>query len=131
MMEQLSAELPMSSQSFASAFTYAKRNAYCALPCIAAGDDDDANLAEGNTAAISAKEKYGTTAKDVIEHETVYDAGKAVRRVKHLAPQVTAEIIPGAGHDLTLAQADLVNRRILEFVKQNAAAPKTSGTHAA
>jgi hypothetical protein len=66
-------ELPMSSQSFASAFTYAKRNAYCALLCIAAGDDDDANLAEGNTAAISAKEKYGTTAKDVIEHETVYD----------------------------------------------------------
>ena len=32
---------------------------------------------------------------------------------------------------LTLAQADLVNRRILEFVKQNAAAPKTSGTRAA
>jgi pimeloyl-ACP methyl ester carboxylesterase len=65
------------------------------------------------------------------EHETVYDAGKAVRRLKHVAPQITAEIIPGAGHDLTLAQADLVNRRILEFVKQNAATPKTSGTRAA
>jgi len=65
------------------------------------------------------------------EHERVYDAGKAVRRLRHVAPQVTVEIIPGAGHDLTLAQADLVNRRILEFVKQNAAAPKTSGTRAA
>jgi hypothetical protein len=78
-------ELPMSSQSFASAFTYAKRNAYCALLCIAAGDDDDANLADGNTAAInekSAKEKYGTTAKDVIEHETVYDHdGKPVDNI--------------------------------------------------
>ena len=58
-------ELPMSSQSFASAFTYAKRNAYCALLGIAAGDDDDANLAEGNTARIDAKEKYGTTAADI------------------------------------------------------------------
>jgi pimeloyl-ACP methyl ester carboxylesterase len=65
------------------------------------------------------------------EHETVYDAGTAVHRLKHVAPQVTAEIIPGAGHDLTLAQADLVNRRILEFVKQSAAAPRTSGTRAA
>src|SRR6516225_1730613 len=65
------------------------------------------------------------------EHETIYSPDKAVRRLKHVAPQVTAEIIPGAGHDLTLAQADLVDRRILEFVKQNAAAPKTSGTRAA
>ena len=64
------------------------------------------------------------------EHETVYDAGKAVRRLKHVARQVIAEIIPCAGHDLTLAQADLVDRRIFEFVKQNAAAPKTSGTRA-
>ena len=65
------------------------------------------------------------------EHERVYDAGKAVRRLRHVAPQVTVEIIPGAGHDLTLAQADLVDRRILEFVKENVAAPKTSGTRAA
>jgi pimeloyl-ACP methyl ester carboxylesterase len=65
------------------------------------------------------------------EHETVYPAARAVCRLKRVAPQVTAEVIPGAGHDLTLAQADLVERRILEFVKQNAAAPKTSGGRAA
>lgn len=65
------------------------------------------------------------------EHETVYPAVRAVRRLKRVAPQVTTEIIPAAGHDLTLAQADLVDRRILEFVKQNAAAPRTSGTRAA
>jgi pimeloyl-ACP methyl ester carboxylesterase len=64
------------------------------------------------------------------EHETIYDARKAVRRLKRVAPQVTAEIIPGAGHDLTLAQADVVDLRILEFVKQKAAASGTSGTPA-
>jgi pimeloyl-ACP methyl ester carboxylesterase len=61
------------------------------------------------------------------EHETVYDAGKAVRRLKHAAPQVTAEIIPGAGHDLTIAQADLVNRRILAFVKHTRSRRKRLG----
>jgi pimeloyl-ACP methyl ester carboxylesterase len=64
------------------------------------------------------------------EHETIYDARKAVRRLKRVAPQVTAEIIPGAGHDLTIAQAEMVNRRIIEFLKQKAAAPETSGTGA-
>lgn len=65
------------------------------------------------------------------EHETIYDAGKAVGRLKRVAPQVTAEIIPGAGHDLTIAQADMVNRRILEFLKQKAAAPGTCAICAA
>jgi len=62
------------------------------------------------------------------EHETIYDAGKAVRRVKRVAPQVTAEIISGAGHDLTLAQPEAVDRRVLEFVKQKVAVLETCGT---
>jgi pimeloyl-ACP methyl ester carboxylesterase len=36
------------------------------------------------------------------EHELIYSAEKAVRRLKRLAPRVTADIIPGAGHDLTV-----------------------------
>jgi len=65
------------------------------------------------------------------EHETVYPADKAVRRLKRVAPQVTAEIIPGAGHDLTIVQAEMVNRRIVEFLTQKTAAPVTSGIRAA
>jgi pimeloyl-ACP methyl ester carboxylesterase len=51
------------------------------------------------------------------EHEVIYSAEKAIRRLKRVAPQVTAEIIPAAGHDLTVAQPAMVNQRILEFLK--------------
>jgi pimeloyl-ACP methyl ester carboxylesterase len=52
------------------------------------------------------------------EHEVIYSAEKAVSRRKRVAPKVSAEIIPGAGHDLTFVQAAMVNQRILEFLKQ-------------
>jgi pimeloyl-ACP methyl ester carboxylesterase len=52
------------------------------------------------------------------EHEVIYSAEKAVRRLKRVAPQVAAEIIPGAGHDLTVAQPAMVNQRIIEFLKE-------------
>jgi len=52
------------------------------------------------------------------EHEVIYSAEKAVRRLNRVAPGVTAEIVPGAGHDLTFVQAAWVNRRILELMKQ-------------
>ena len=51
------------------------------------------------------------------ENEVIYSAEKAVRRLKRAAPQVTAEIIPGAGHDLTFVQSAVVNDRILQFLK--------------
>lgn len=53
------------------------------------------------------------------EHETIYDPEKAVSRLRRVAPQVATEIIPGAGHDLSMAQAEMVNGRIIEFVKQH------------
>jgi pimeloyl-ACP methyl ester carboxylesterase len=52
------------------------------------------------------------------EHEVIYSAEKATRRLKRVAPQVTTEIIPEAGHDLTFAQAAMVNERILQFLKE-------------
>ncbi|MBN9657629.1 MAG: alpha/beta hydrolase [Acidobacteria bacterium] len=51
------------------------------------------------------------------EHETIYPAEKAVRRMRRVAPMMTSEVIPGAGHDLHVAQADLVCRRIVEFLQ--------------
>ncbi|HEV2444524.1 MAG TPA: alpha/beta hydrolase, partial [Candidatus Sulfopaludibacter sp.] len=53
------------------------------------------------------------------EHEVIYSAAQAVRRLRRVAPQVTAEIVPGAGHDLTFAQTAIVNERILRFLKQD------------
>ncbi len=47
------------------------------------------------------------------EHEKIYSAAKAVRRLNRIAPHIRTEIIPGAGHDLTMAQAEMVNGKIL------------------
>jgi pimeloyl-ACP methyl ester carboxylesterase len=40
----------------------------------------------------------------------------AVRRLLRVAPQVRAQIISGAGHDLTILNPDLVTRKVIEFL---------------
>ncbi len=52
------------------------------------------------------------------ENEKLYPAQKAIQRLKKVAPHIKAEIIPNAGHDLTIVQAEMVNRKVLEFLKQ-------------
>jgi pimeloyl-ACP methyl ester carboxylesterase len=52
------------------------------------------------------------------ENEKIYPARKAVERLNGVAPQVRTEIIPGAGHDLTIIQAELVNSIVIEFLRQ-------------
>lgn len=52
------------------------------------------------------------------EHEKNYLAKEAMARLNRVAPQVTAELVPGAGHDLLLVQRELVSKRILEFLTQ-------------
>jgi pimeloyl-ACP methyl ester carboxylesterase len=54
------------------------------------------------------------------ENEKIYSAGAAVGRLKRVAPQVKAEIISGAGHDLTMVRADLVIRKVLAFLGEPA-----------
>lgn len=49
-------------------------------------------------------------------HEKHYDAARAVARIERVAPRVTIERIEGAGHDLALAQAEVVNARVLAFL---------------
>ncbi len=61
------------------------------------------------------------------EHEVIYPARKAVERLRRVAPLVKAEIIPGAGHDLTFVQAELVNRKMLEFFRPEAADHRQRG----
>ncbi len=51
------------------------------------------------------------------ENETVGSASKAMRRVSRVAPQIEAELIPGAGHDLPIAQRMLMTQKVLEFLE--------------
>ena len=51
------------------------------------------------------------------ENEVIYPAQKAIQRLKSIAPSIKAEIIPNAGHDLTIVQAKMVNEKVLEFLK--------------
>ena len=51
------------------------------------------------------------------ENEKLYSARKAIQRLNKVAPYIKAEIIPNAGHDLTIVQAEMVNKKILEFLK--------------
>jgi pimeloyl-ACP methyl ester carboxylesterase len=53
------------------------------------------------------------------ENEKLYPAKKAVERLNTLAPQIQTEIINNAGHDLTIVQSELVNKKILDFLKKN------------
>ncbi len=53
------------------------------------------------------------------ENEKLYPAKNAVKRLNAVAPQIQTEIIPDAGHDLTIVQAELVNSKILDFLIKN------------
>lgn len=50
------------------------------------------------------------------ENEVLYSAQGAVQRLNEVAPQMRAEVIPNAGHDLIVVQAEMVNQKILEFL---------------
>lgn len=52
------------------------------------------------------------------ENEKLYSAAKAIERLNRTAPQIKTEIIPDAGHDLAVVQADLVNATVLQFLKE-------------
>jgi pimeloyl-ACP methyl ester carboxylesterase len=52
------------------------------------------------------------------ENEKIYSAEEAVARLENVAPHVHTKIIPGAGHDLTVVQAEMVNRIILDFLEK-------------
>lgn len=51
------------------------------------------------------------------ENEKIYSAQKAIERLNAVAPHVKKVLIPEAGHDLTVVQAEMVNRIVLNFLK--------------
>jgi pimeloyl-ACP methyl ester carboxylesterase len=50
------------------------------------------------------------------EHEKLYVATEAVERLNRVAPKIQTRTVTGAGHDLTIVRADVVNRTIVEFL---------------
>jgi len=52
------------------------------------------------------------------ENEKIYSAKDAVLRLKRVAPRVRTEILPNAGHDLTIVQSDLVVSKVLDFLSE-------------
>ena len=51
------------------------------------------------------------------ENEVIYSAPEAIGRLNSVAPQIKTELIPDAGHDLTIVQSILVNKKVVEFLK--------------
>ncbi|HTP09454.1 MAG TPA: alpha/beta hydrolase, partial [Anaerolineae bacterium] len=54
------------------------------------------------------------------EHEKVYPAQKALERLNRVAPQIKTKLIPKAGHDLWIVQAELVTRTVIDFLADQA-----------
>jgi pimeloyl-ACP methyl ester carboxylesterase len=59
-------------------------------------------------------------------NEKIYSPEAAVKRLNRVAPGIRTEIIPRAGHDLTLVQPHLVAERVLAFLDQDAGTPTAS-----
>ncbi len=52
------------------------------------------------------------------EKEVIHFAQKAIDRAKRLMPDIQAEMIPEASHILSMDQPEIVNERILRFIKE-------------
>jgi pimeloyl-ACP methyl ester carboxylesterase len=54
------------------------------------------------------------------ENEVIYDAAEAVDRARRLIPDFRGEVVPGCSHDMSSSQHQIVNARMLDFLKDNA-----------
>jgi pimeloyl-ACP methyl ester carboxylesterase len=52
------------------------------------------------------------------ENEKIYSPRAALARLGRIAPQVKAEMLRGAGHDLTIVYPELVARKAVEFLAE-------------
>jgi pimeloyl-ACP methyl ester carboxylesterase len=53
----------------------------------------------------------------VAEHDVVYTPRRALERARLLIPDLDADVVPNAGHFVTMERADIVDRRVLEFLE--------------
>jgi pimeloyl-ACP methyl ester carboxylesterase len=52
------------------------------------------------------------------EHETVYNAHDAISRLNRVNSKIKTELITGTGHDLMFTHTEIVNKKILDFLKE-------------
>ena len=50
------------------------------------------------------------------ENEVIYNATKALARAKQLIIDLTGELVPNCGHDISFSQHKIVNERVLTFL---------------
>ncbi|MDL5501926.1 MAG: alpha/beta hydrolase, partial [Candidatus Methanoperedens sp.] len=53
------------------------------------------------------------------KREALYDPAAAVESAKQLIPNIQTELIPQASHDLPVSKPDIVDKKVLEFLKSN------------
>lgn len=51
------------------------------------------------------------------ENEKIYPPWQAIERLRRVAPGIRTEMISGAGHDVSVVKVDLVNEKVLRFLK--------------
>jgi pimeloyl-ACP methyl ester carboxylesterase len=51
------------------------------------------------------------------QQEVIYDPAASLERARRLIPHFEGELVPRASHDMSFSQSQLVNARILEFLK--------------
>ncbi len=51
------------------------------------------------------------------DHETAYNANDAISRLNKVNPKIKTDLIPNTGHELMFSHTDMVNQKILEFLK--------------
>ncbi|GIJ78377.1 Pimeloyl-ACP methyl ester carboxylesterase [Micromonospora phaseoli] len=61
------------------------------------------------------------------ERSSLLHPRRAVSRAQRLIPSVRAEIVPGAGHGLSLERPELVNQLVLDFIEDNPARRDQAG----
>jgi hypothetical protein len=55
------------------------------------------------------------------EHEVIYDPARALARARRLIPHFVGELVPQSSHDMCFSQHRIVDRRILDFLKERRA----------
>jgi len=50
--------------------------------------------------------------------EVIYDPKAALERARRLIPNFEGELVPRSSHDMSISKREIVDRRILEFLKR-------------
>jgi pimeloyl-ACP methyl ester carboxylesterase len=52
------------------------------------------------------------------DHEVISDPARALERAHRLIPDFEGELVPGCRHDMCASRHDIVDARVLEFLKK-------------